>query len=127
MSPGLTTSRGSDTNFFDMADTWTRPSWWTPMSTKAPKAATLETTPSRIMPSARSLMVSTPSLNRAVRKAGRGSRPGFSSSLRMSVTVGRPKVPSAKSAGRRPRSTEVLPISPVTPVPLRSAIRRTTG
>ena len=37
---------------------------------------------------------STPSAKVAVLNAGRGSRPGFSSSLRMSVTVGRPNVSS---------------------------------
>src|SRR5690606_18879056 len=36
MSPALTTSLGSLTNFSDSADTCTRPSWCTPMSTKAP-------------------------------------------------------------------------------------------
>ena len=40
---------------FDSADTWARPSWWTPMSMKAPKAATLVTTPSSVMPGLRSL------------------------------------------------------------------------
>jgi len=56
-----------------------------------PNAATLVTVPSRIMPRLRSFSVSTPSLNTAALKAGRGSRPGFSSSRKMSVTVGRPK------------------------------------
>ena len=37
MSPALTTSRGSLTNFSAKAEMWTRPSWWTPMSTNAPK------------------------------------------------------------------------------------------
>src|SRR6185369_2833631 len=47
------------------------------MSTKAPNAATLVTVPSRIMPRLRSLISSTPSLNTAALKAGRGSRPAF--------------------------------------------------
>ncbi len=93
-----------------MALTWTSPSWWTPTSTKAPKAATLVTTPSRTIPGTRSSSFSTPSAKVAVLNAGRGSRPGFSSSLRMSVTVGRPKVASTKSSGRRVRSVAVLPI-----------------
>ena len=46
-----------------------------PMSTKAPKAATFVTAPSRIMPGLRSLISSTPSLNTAALKAGRGSFP----------------------------------------------------
>jgi hypothetical protein len=63
MSPGFTTSRGSLTKVFDIAETCTSPSWCTPMSTKAPNAATLVTVPSRIMPGLRSLIFSTPSLN----------------------------------------------------------------
>ncbi|KAG0736663.1 hypothetical protein G6F24_018254 [Rhizopus arrhizus] len=39
-------------------------------------------------------MSSTPSAKRAALNSGRGSRPGFSSSLRMSRTVGTPKVAS---------------------------------
>ena len=89
-SPDLTTERGSETKLRDMADTCTRPSWCTPMSTNAPNAATLVTTPSSTMPGSRSSSFSTPSANVAVANAGRGSRPGFSSSRRMSVTVGRP-------------------------------------
>src|ERR1700738_4757440 len=61
------------------------------MSTKAPKAATLVTTPSRIRLGAMSLRVSTPSLNTAALKAGRGSRPGFSSSRKISVTDRQPE------------------------------------
>jgi hypothetical protein len=55
-------------------------------------------TPSSTMPGLRSFRVSTPSLKVAALKAGAGSRPGFSSSRRMSVTVGRPKVSSTNSA-----------------------------
>ena len=97
------------------------------MSTKAPNAATLVTTPSSTMPGARSSRVSTPSAKLAVANAGRGSRPGFSSSLRMSVTVGRPKRSSVNSCGRSERSSDVLPISPGMPVPAAWRIRRTTG
>ena len=78
---------------------WTRPSWCTPISTNAPKFATLVTTPSSTMPGYRSFSVSTPSLNWAVLNSGRGSRPGFSSSAKMSRTVGRPKRSSVKSDG----------------------------
>ena len=45
MSPALTTSRGSLTKRSASCETWTRPSWCTPMSTNAPKLATLVTTP----------------------------------------------------------------------------------
>ena len=126
-SPGLATWRGSLTKSRDIADTCTRPSWCTPTSTNAPNAATLVTTPSSTMPGARSCSVSTPSANVAVVNAGRGSRPGFSSSRRMSLTVGRPNRSSVKSAGRSPRSTAVLPISPGMPVPAAFRMRRTTG
>ena len=50
-------------------------------------------------------------------EAGRGSRPGFSSSLRMSVTVGRPNVsstngsPSARAGPRRCRSASEVAAS----------------
>ena len=125
--PERTTSRGSETNFSLIAETWTRPSWWTPTSTKAPNAATLVTVPSRIMPGVRWEIFSTPSLKVAVRNSGRGSRPGLSSSAMMSVTVGTPKVSSAKSAGRSPESTRVLPISSDTCNPVVSAMRATTG
>jgi hypothetical protein len=77
----------------------TRPSWCTPMSTNAPNAVTFDTTPSSCMPSCRSLIASTPSWNVAVLNSGRGSRPGFSSSARMSVTVGTPNFSSVKSFG----------------------------
>ncbi len=127
MSPGLTTSRGSLTKFFDRAETWTSPSWWTPTSTNAPNAATFVTTPSRTMPTSRSPILSTPSLKVAVLKAGRGSRPGLSSSPRMSRTVGTPKVSSAKSAGRRARSASPLPISERRSPPVAVRMRRTTG
>jgi hypothetical protein len=46
-------------------------------------------TPSRTIPGCRSSSFSTPSRKLAVLKTGRGSRPGFSSSAKMSVTVGR--------------------------------------
>ena len=115
-SPDLATSRGSATKLFDMADTWTRPSWWTPMSTNAPKAATFVTTPSRTMPGSRSPRVCTPSAKVAVWNSGRGSRPGFSSSLRMSLTVGRPNASSVNSAGLRPRSVLALPMRVATSV-----------
>lgn len=127
MSPGFTTSRGSFTKVFDSAETCARPSWWTPTSMNAPKAATLVTTPSSTIPDVRSEIFSTPSLKVAVLNAGRGSRPGFSSSLRMSLTVGRPNVSSTKSCGRSDRSTPVLPMSAATSWPAVFTIRRTTG
>ena len=50
-------------------------------------------------PAADPRISSTPSLNDAVLNSGRGSRPGFSSSARMSFTVGTPNCSSAKSSG----------------------------
>ena len=51
------------------------------------------------MPGRRSEILWTPSAKVAVRNAGRGSRPGFSSSARMSVTVGSPNRSSTNSLG----------------------------
>ena len=98
-----------------------------PISTKAPNAATLVTEPSRIMPGFRSFSVSTPSLNTAALKVGRGSRPGFSSSRRMSVTVGKPKVSSTKPCGFTWRRTSALPISALMSLFVAARILRTTG
>ena len=58
-------------------------------------------------------MSSTPSLKRATLKSGRGSRPGFSSSARMSLTVMAPKFSSAKASGFSASSTSPRPISSV--------------
>ena len=126
-SPDLTTEWGSATKLRDMADTCTRPSWCTPTSTNAPNAATLVTTPSSTMPGSRSSSFSTPSANVAVANAGRGSRPGFSSSRRMSVTVGSPNRSSVNFSGRRPRRTAVLPMSSPAGLPVAARMRRTTG
>ena len=64
----------------------------------------------------RSLISSTPSLKVAVLNSGRGSRPGFSSSFRMSVTVGTPNLSSAncsrlEAAQRRSRRRSAARIS----------------
>ncbi len=126
-SPGLTTSRGSSTNRCAIAETWTSPSWCTPTSTNAPNAATFVTTPSSRIPGSRSFIVSTPSAKVAVVNSGRGSRPGFSSSARMSVTVGRPTASSTNDSGDSVRSVRESPISSRMPTPAASTIRRTTG
>ena len=62
------------------------------MSTKAPKLATFETTPSKIMPGSKSDMLFTPSAKVAVLNSGRGSRPGLSSSLIMASPISARKV-----------------------------------
>ncbi|MOA50423.1 hypothetical protein D3C78_1734310 [compost metagenome] len=97
------------------------------MSTKAPKLVTLVTTPSSIMPGLRSLRLSTPSWNSAVLNSGRGSRPGLSSSLRMSVTVGRPKVSSVNLLGSRRLRKPESPISERMSREVVSAMRCTSG
>ncbi|MNN33874.1 hypothetical protein D3C81_1476490 [compost metagenome] len=126
-SPALTASRGSLMNFSDSAEMCTRPSWCTPMSTKAPKLVTLVTTPSRIMPGSRSLRSSTPSWKVAVLNSGRGSRPGLSSSCRMSVTVGRPKVSSVNFFGSRRLRKLLSPISERMSRSVSAAMRCTSG
>ena len=126
-SPDFTTSRGSDTKVADIAETCTSPSWCTPTSTNAPNAATFVTWPSRTMPGRRSESLWTPSANVAVRNAGRGSRPGFSSSARMSVTVGSPKRSSTNSLGGNDFSFGALPMSDPMSVLARARMRRTTG
>ena len=79
------------------------------------------------MPGLRSFSVSTPSLNAAALKAGRGSRPGFSSSRRMSVTVGKPKVSSTKLCSLTWRRISALPISALTSLLVAARILRTMG
>src|SRR5476651_2064951 len=81
------------------------------MSTNAPNAATLVTTPSKIMSGRKSRISSTPSLNVAVVNAGRGSRPGFSSSFKISLMVGTPKRSSAYLAAF---SVLISAVSPMT-------------
>ena len=63
----------------------------------------------------------------AVWNSGRGSRPGFSSSERMSLTVGRPNASSVNSVGLRPRRVLVSPISAPTSSLVFARMRRTTG
>lgn len=53
--------------------------------------------PSKIIPTFRSLISSTPSIKTAVLNSPRGSRPGFSNSLKISSTVGKPNCSSTKS------------------------------
>ncbi len=59
--------------------------------------------------------------------AGRGSRPGFSSSLRMSTTVGRPKRESAYFAGSIFCSTGRWPITSRMPSAISASIFSTSG
>jgi hypothetical protein len=87
--PVRTTSEGSRTKRSARLLICTRPSWCTPTSTKAPKRVTLVTMPGTLMPGCRSAMSCT-SAKRKAWKAGRGSRPGFSSSARISLRVGSP-------------------------------------
>src|SRR5574343_136094 len=127
MSPVLTTARASLTNLLASWLTCTRPSWCTPRSTKAPNWATLDTVPSSTMPSFRSLMSSTPSLKRATWKSGRGSRPGFSSSPRMSLMVMAPNCSLANCSGLRALSTSARPITSSMGLAVLTRICSTTG
>ncbi len=63
-------------------------------------------------------MPSTPSAKRAALNSGRGSRPGFSSSLRMSRTVGRPNFSSVNWSGLSPRRKPPSPISALIGLPV---------
>ena len=82
-SPGLhRPSRGSFTKWSASCEMCTRPSWWTPMSTNAPKLVTFVTIPgarhARLEVLERSCTSSRYCEGR--RTSSRGSRPGFSSS-----------------------------------------------
>ena len=68
-----------------------------------------------------------PSWNVAVLNSGRGSRPGFSSSARMSVTVGMPNAASAKSAGFSDLRNALSPIIDLSGRLVASAIFSTTA
>ena len=61
-----------------------------PTSTNAPKLVTLVTMPGSTIPIFKSLISWTPSWKLKASNFSRGSRPGFSNSVRISVSVGRP-------------------------------------
>lgn len=88
--PTLTTSAGSWMKWSASWEMWTRPSWWTPTSTKAPKLVTLVTMPGSFIPFSRSEGLSIPSWKLKCSNCLRGSRPGLESSARMSFRVGSP-------------------------------------
>ena len=70
----------------------------------------------------------TPSLNAAVLNSGRGSRPGFSSSARMSLTVGTPNCASANSSGlQRAQHRRACRSARGPATPVRATMRSTTG
>ncbi len=75
----------------------------------------------------RSEISSTPSLKVAVVNSGRGSRPGFSSSFRMSVTVGTPNFSSAYLAGFRLLMSALSPITAFMSRLMSARIFSTTG
>ena len=88
--PTLTISAGSWMKWSASWEMWTSPSWWTPMSTKAPKLVTLVTMPGSFIPFSRSEGLSIPSWKLKCSNCLRGSRPGLDSSARMSFRVGSP-------------------------------------
>ena len=103
---GLDHITGSLTKRSARAEIWTRPSWCTPISTKAPEGRHVGNGTFMIMSGARSeifprLPEGAPFLN-----SGLGSRPGLASSAMISFTVGRPtfhccKPPDPVRAGRK--------------------------
>src|SRR5262249_48164076 len=90
-SPTRPASDRSRPDFLASSATWTRPSWCTPTSTNAPNCVTLVTTPLSTIPSWRCANSVTAGSNPISTYAPRGSRPGFSSSLTMSRSVGSPR------------------------------------
>ncbi len=72
-------------------------------------------------------MSSTPSAKRAALNSGRGSRPGFSSSFRMSRTVGTPNFSSVNWSGLSARRKPPSPISALIGLPVAPTMRSTTG
>ena len=80
-SPTLTTSMGFLTKRSDNWLIWTSPSWWTPISTNAPKSDTLRTVPIKSIPSSRSFSSRIPVLKIGSGNSSLGSRPGLTSSF----------------------------------------------
>ena len=72
------------------------------------------------------LDASTPSWKLAKRNSGRGSRPGFSSSARISLMVGRPNCSVTYFCGSRLRRKALSPINERTDRPVSVAIASTT-
>ena len=72
-------------------------------------------------------MSSTPSLKRATLKSGRGSRPGLSSSTRMSLMVIAPNFSSAKASGLSDFSTSLRPITSVIGRAVAASMRSISG
>ena len=90
VSPTDMRSAGFFTNFLLSFEMCIRPSWWTPMSTKAPKFTTLVTVPSRIISSFRSLISFMSGEYSMLLNVFLGSRPGFFNSSSMSCSVWMP-------------------------------------
>ena len=92
---------------------WTSPSWWTPMSTNAPKLVTLVTMPGQTIPGCRSLSSWMSARNANGTNVSRGSRPGFSSSRTRSSNVNAP----TSSRNARASFTCLTPAPSSAPVP----------
>lgn len=107
VSPTRTTSLGCLTKRLASLEMCTRPSWCTPTSTKAPKSTTLRTVPLSSMPGSRSSMESAERLKTTSGASSRGSRPGFLSSLTMSMSVRVPQSRSLASAEMLPRRRSI--------------------
>ncbi len=72
-------------------------------------------------------MSSMPSANCAALNSGRGSRPGFSISLRMSRTVGTPNCSSVNCSGLSARRKLPSPSKALIGLPVLLTMRSTTG
>ena len=93
----------------------------------APNAVMLVTMPGSFMPGLRSCRVLTPSAKEKGLNGPRGSRPGFSSSFMMSVSVGRPSVSVTYRESRMDLRSSGLSMRSRTVAPASLAMRSTTG
>ena len=90
ISPTETFSSGCLMYCSHICEIWTRPSWCTPISTKAPKSITLRIVPLSIIPSLKSSSDNTSERSAGLGESSLGSLPGFSSSFKISDNVSSP-------------------------------------
>ena len=95
------------------------------MSTNAPKAVTLVTTPSSFIPSRTSSILVTSSRNAGGTNTLRGSRPGLASSATMSLSVGSPTPGAMYFLTSICFAAAPLPTSAFSSIPASAAIRST--
>ena len=117
-----TISLGSDTYFCASCERCIRPFSLIPMSTKAPKLVIFPTIPGSSIPMRKSSIVRTFLSNSNTLIGPRGSRPGFSSSCRISFKVGIPTVGERYRSGCIFRRSSLLASSSATLHPKSAAI-----